>query len=388
MHPEFIDKLKNLEALYEGKSWKDILRIKHDMVSEFLNHRDEAVEPISRILVDSSSSFSTLDLALSMAELVDEERLVPCLIQFLEENKDKDEKEDLCERVSNILYGYGEFAARHVVKKLEENFEKKIYNGWLVDALRGAIGAEFVEKILNDFLTNRSHYENWFNLGHFAWGLMDVKEMGGRPPRLVEKLLEQKNLYREDKLELKRLHKFMTDEESYQKEENEEEKREETFMDKLILTGMLHSKLSEFVPDGPRPMIDDDNLEEYLPLLYSIELIIYSYYNAHPSLKDSDVIRLLKNVRDGIWKDYEGKDEFEKSFITWLKISVFNLTDLHYTKNEISACISRVLNSVKRHRGSGGERGYLDFIKDFFRGGELTRKNPSGRKLVSWTKRG
>lgn len=176
------------------------------------------------------------------------------------------------------------------------------------------------------------------------------------------------------------MHRFMTDEENYQKEESEEEKRAGAFMGKLVLTGVLHSKLREFVPDGPRPIIDDDNLEEYLPLLYSIERIIYSYYNAHPSLKDSDVIRLLKNVRDGIWKDYEGKDEFEKGFIMGLKLSVFNLADLHYTKNEVSACISRVLNSVKRHRESGGERGYLDFIKDFFRGGELTRRNPSSRK--------
>lgn len=185
MHPEFIDKLKNLEALYKRKSWREILRIKHDMISEFLNYTDEAVEPISRILVDPSSSVFTLDLALNMVELVDDERFVPCLIQFLEENKD--EEEELCERVSNILYGYEELAARHVVKKLEENFEKKIYNGWLVDALHGGKGAEFVEKILGDFLTNRSHYEDWFDLGHFAWRLTDVGEMGESPLWLVEK---------------------------------------------------------------------------------------------------------------------------------------------------------------------------------------------------------
>jgi hypothetical protein len=52
------------------------------------------------------------------------------------------------------------------------------------------------------------------------------------------------------------------------------------------------------------------------------------------------------------------------------------MADLAYTKGEVSACISHILNSVKRHRESGYERDYLEFIKDFFKGGERVRHEP------------
>jgi hypothetical protein len=200
-------------------------------------------------------------------------------------------------------------------------------------------------------------------MGHFAWGLAEIEEKE-TSLSLVERLLQLKDLRRIDKLMLEHVRKFLEDEENCKKALEREEEEKEHSIVKLVLTGVLNSSFRELVPDGPRPVINDDSVREYLPLMYSIEHPIFSWYKEHPSLKDSDVIELLKNIRDGIWKDYEGKNEFEKSFIAGLKLSVFEL-NLRYTKGEVSACISRVLNSVKRHRESEGERGYLEFIKNF-----------------------
>jgi hypothetical protein len=136
----------------------------------------------------------------------------------------------------------------------------------------------------------------------------------------------------------------------------------------LTLLGVINSRIEDLVPDGPRPVIDDSNRAEYSPLLYQIESLIYEYYKGHPEIKDGDVIELLKNVRDRIWSGYEGKGGFERSFILGLKLAVFGLNDLRYTKGEVSACISHVLNSVKRHREEGCKQSYLGFIEDFFKG--------------------
>lgn len=360
MLPEFVEKLKNIDEIYESK-FGEVPRIEHELISEFLNSGDEAVEPISQVLGDASSSSSTLELALRMIDASKNKKFVPCLIQFLRKNDD----DDLCEMASDILYNYGEPAAPSVITALEEDFGKGVYNDWMVNALNGSRAREFVEKTLNDFLGDPKKYEDWFNVGHFAWRLAD-DERKNNSLGLVERLLGL-NLHREDKLELKRLQKFLTDKESYRRDALEEDLKRTELLSGLTLVGVLNSPIADIVPDGPRPVIDDTNREEYLPLLYQIERFIFDYYNANPSIKDSDVIKLLKNVRDGIWKGQEGKDEFEKSFIMGLKLAVFSLDDLRYTKGEVSACISHVLNSVKRHREEGYGRSYLEFINDVFK---------------------
>lgn len=372
MQLELIEKLKSLEASSENKSWSEFERMQHELISEFLSHMDDVVEPISQILVDPSSSFSTLELTLKIIEMSKDERFIPGLIQFLAKSDD----DDFCEQASDILFDYGDPATPFVIKALEDDFGRKVYNRWLVQALNGSGAREFIEKVLNDFLTNPRHYEGWFGLSHFTWALANV---GGKEGslRLVEQLLGLKFLSRVSKLELRRLRKFITDKGSYQREMGEDDKKKVELFTTLMLRGLLNSSLRELVPDGPRPIIGDNSRGEYLPLLFSIERLIFAEYEENQALKDSDVMKLLKNVRDGIWRDYGGKNALERSFITGLKLEIFRLADLAYTKGEVSACISHILNSVKRHRESGYERDYLEFIKDFFKGGERARHEPS-----------
>jgi hypothetical protein len=366
--PLDFEKLKNLEALSEEKPLGEIERAQHELVSEFLNQVDEAVEPLSQILADPSSSYSTLELALRMIWMSKDERFIPPLIQFLA----RSDEDYLCEEASSILFDFGDTAAPHVIKALEEDFGKEVYNRWLAEALNGRGTREFVEKVFGDFLISRDRYEGWFDLGHFVWLLPNTGERESSL-RIVEQLLGLKDLSRPGKLALRDLRKFMTDKEGYQREMDEKDGEKHVLTATLLLRGVLGSSPAELVPDGPRPIIDDSSRGEYLPILFSIEQLIFTEYEENPSLKDGDVMELLKNVRDGIWKDYEGKNELERGFITGLKLEVFRLSGLRYTKGEVSACISHVLNSVKRHREHGHERDYLEFLKDFFKGGERFR---------------
>jgi uncharacterized protein YehS (DUF1456 family) len=71
----------------------------------------------------------------------------------------------------------------------------------------------------------------------------------------------------------------------------------------------------------------------------------------------------------------EWRDDFEGGLVIRLKMALFSMRRLRFTKGEVSACISHVLNSLKRHREEGYERAYLDFLKDFFEG-RLVEKTP------------
>ncbi|MEW6222623.1 MAG: hypothetical protein AB1476_04860 [Candidatus Hadarchaeota archaeon] len=371
------EKLKNIEALSEEKPWGEIERVQHELISEFLNHVDAAMGPLSQILADPSSSYSVLELILRMIWMSRDERFIPPLIQFLVKN----DEDDLCEEASSILFDFGDPATTPVIRALEEDFGKEAYNRWLVEALNGRGAREFIEKILNDFSANQDRYERWFDLAHFVWLLVSTGEKESSL-RMVERLLGLKNLTRPSKLGLKDLHKFITDKDGYQREMRERDMKQHELWATFMLRGLLDSSPAELVPDGPRPIIDDSHRGEYLPLLFSIEQLIFTEYEENQSLRDGDVMELLKNVRDGIWKDYEGKNELERRFITGLKLEIFRLSGLRYTKGEVSACISHVLNSVKRHREQGHGRDYLEFLRDFFKGGERFRQERSPDYLM------
>lgn len=361
MSPDLVEKLKNIDAIYRSRPG-EAARIEHELVSEFLSSGEEGVKSVLQILGDASSSATAIEMALRMVDTSKNEKFIPCMVQFLRKNED----DDLCEMASDNLWEYGDKAAPPLIEALREDFSNKVYSGFLVDALSGEEAREFVESVLNDFLKDPEKYLDWFDLGHFAWKLAEVGQKENST-EMVKKLLGVRGLFREDRLSLRSLQKFLTDSEGYQKELSEEEMRRAELLASLTLRGVLHSQVGDLVPDGPRPVIDDSNRAEYFPLLYQIERLIFEYHQKHPEIKDGDVIELLKNVRDKVWSGYEGKTGFEEAFILGLKLVVFSLSDLGYTKGEVSACISHILNSVKRHREEGCKQSYLEFIEDFFK---------------------
>ena len=369
MQQDFLERLRKIGMVWESSPEKAI-RAEQELKSEFLASEEGAVEQVAQVLADPSSSHQSLELALEMVTLSMSPKFIPYLIQLIELAKD----EDLCEYAADILGDYGEAASRQIIEALNEDFKQRKYSPLLVEALGGGGTMEFVEGTLKDFLSDPERYEDWFDLPHFAWKLADSKDKE-KSLRLVSELLKNKGLGREEKVWLRWLERRLIDEKKYEEEIAREEKEERDQLITLTIIGILHSPISAFAPDGPMPVIDDNTRKEYSPILYEIEEYIFEYYRDHPSLKDGEVMKHLKNLRDGLWKVDEWRDDFEGGLVIRLKMALFSMRRLRFTKGEVSACISHVLNSLKRHREEGYERAYLDFLKDFFEG-RLVEKTP------------
>jgi len=110
-------------------------------------------------------------------------------------------------------------------------------------------------------------------------------------------------------------------------------------------------------------VINDQSRDAFLPLLFGIEEPIVKTYEADESLKDSDVIKFLKNLRDNIFNEDVTFNELEKNIFGKIARTLENNK---YSEKDVRMSLSYVLQSVKRHRAAEGVRGYLDFITKEF----------------------
>ena len=109
--------------------------------------------------------------------------------------------------------------------------------------------------------------------------------------------------------------------------------------------------------------ITDMNKEAFYPILMAIEETIWIYYSKNSSLKDLEVIKSLKGIRDNIFLENARFNRMEEDIIQKLKLVLFLN---NYDIRDVSLSISSVLKSAKLHRSVGGSRGYLNFISVFF----------------------
>ena len=109
--------------------------------------------------------------------------------------------------------------------------------------------------------------------------------------------------------------------------------------------------------------INDSNREAFYPIIMAIEETIWKHYSADDSLKDSDIIESLKNLRGNILSENAKFGRMEGEIVKKLKLVLFLNS---YDKRDVSLSISSVLKSAKLHRSIDGSRGYLNFISRFF----------------------
>ena len=104
--------------------------------------------------------------------------------------------------------------------------------------------------------------------------------------------------------------------------------------------------------------------EEYAYLLEPIEHTIASYYSEDKSLKDRDVIRILKNIKMNYFNDFSYfKEPLEQAIITQLS---FALQKAKTTRHELLLAISYILWSIDNRAWTGDKKAYLDWILNFF----------------------
>jgi len=103
---------------------------------------------------------------------------------------------------------------------------------------------------------------------------------------------------------------------------------------------------------------DDDY---YISLLNTIEGTISYIDDSNTGLTDAKVIYSLEELvfRPAI----KSNDIIIKEINERLR---FQLSISDYTRSEVRGALRKVLKSAKRHNRTGGIRGYLDFIMQFF----------------------
>ena len=346
---QLLEKVENIEKYFLKITSKEQEEYTHKLMTELIKYGDKIVEPISKYL--ESNSPIIRDFCLDTIYASKNEKFIPELINFLKRNGNNED--GFCEEVAQAVSSIG--GSSKARDELKKGFENKDYNIWLVEASidNSDEGYDFIENIVEDFINNYKKYEDWFYIDHFIQYMDRSRE---KSFKLIKEVLKL-NLTREEKIKIRML---------IEGSENLEKQIEQQLLIfKIGIIGAICSPATELVIEGERPVINDSNLKEYMPILYEIERAIVEFYKKNPGLRDGEILKSLKNLRDNIWNsDYAGDTKFEKYILYNLKAALFHFFELNYTKGEISACLSYILNSVKRHRNY--EESYLEFIKKQF----------------------
>lgn len=97
------------------------------------------------------------------------------------------------------------------------------------------------------------------------------------------------------------------------------------------------------------------------PLFVAIESTILKKFRKNPKLKDKNVISIL----DALVRkpDIKSHNEFLCQLQNELRV---NLSMNAFSKPEVIGSLKTVLKSVKNHHITGGIRGYLQFLEEFY----------------------
>ena len=205
-------------------------------------------------------------------------------------------------------------------------------------------------------------YEKWANDKSMAKDLKGpILELTGIRTKYSENAL---NLFKEalmqDKLFLERLpkhYKMFKENLSNSKEVELADELEDFNPDEHTILSLCRDIGTGF------EAINDTNREAFYPIIMAIEEEIWSHYLENDSFKDSEVIELLKNLRDNILSENVSFNVLEEEIIRKIKVVLFLN---YYNQRDLSLSISSVLKSAKLHKSIGGNRGYLRFISHFF----------------------
>lgn len=131
----------------------------------------------------------------------------------------------------------------------------------------------------------------------------------------------------------------------------------------------------EFVPLEELLLPDNDKIKkikslyqkevEYLDFLGPIEFFIANYGQSNPKIKDKDVIRALRKIRDNWNKNIDFfKDALEYNIMMTIGASL--QTQRKITKHELLLVIKHVLWAIDNRKWIDDNRAYINWIANFF----------------------
>lgn len=209
-----IDFLKSLDREeFYNKTEDEIRSYAHDAIRECIQLGFQATYELVKLL-QTEFTWSCF-FALTILRETKDPQAVPAIITFLKRNTDDSMAN---EEAMFALQDIGDPSIAPLIEDLEEAFDNKKYNSYLVGALTGIIGPtpyDFMIKITKDFINKPWRYKGWFQIEDFTYNFVKQERLDVIP--LLKKILEMKSITGVEKRELEDTIKALEDPESYEK---------------------------------------------------------------------------------------------------------------------------------------------------------------------------
>jgi hypothetical protein len=215
MPNKHIDFLKSLDTEeFYNKDEDEVRRYAHNTIRELVQLGNPATKAVIELL-HTEFTWSCF-FALVVLRDTKDPLAVPAIIAFLKKESDDSMAN---EEAMFALQDIGDSSIILLIEDLEEAFDNKKYNSYLVGALTGIIGPapyDFMVKITKDFIDKPWRYKGWFHIEDFTYNFVKQERQDTIP--LLKKVLDVKVVTGTEKRELEDTIRALEDPDSYEKE--------------------------------------------------------------------------------------------------------------------------------------------------------------------------
>ncbi|MBE3121807.1 MAG: HEAT repeat domain-containing protein [Thermoplasmata archaeon] len=210
-HIDFLKSL-DIEEFY-NKDEDDVRRYAHNTIQEFIQLGTHATNELIELL-HTEFTWSCF-FALTIFRETKDPQAVPAIISFLKKESDDSMAN---EEAMFALQDIGDPSIIPLIEDLEEAFDNKKYNSYLIGALTGIIGPapyDFMVKITKDFISKPWRYKGWFHIEDFTYNFVKQGRQDAIP--LLKQVLDVKVITGTEKRELEDTIRALEDPVSYEK---------------------------------------------------------------------------------------------------------------------------------------------------------------------------
>lgn len=214
MCQEQIDFLRSLDTEeFYNKDEEEVRKYAQRTIQELIERGSQST-PALIDLLQTENTWSCF-FALSILRQIKDPQAIPALIAFLQRETDDSLAN---EEAMFALQDIGDSSILPLVEDIQEAFDNKKYNSYLVDALTGIIGPgsfEFMVKITKDFIGKPWRYKGWFHIEDFTYNFVKQGRKDAIP--LLRQILEIMHLNGNEKRELEDTIRALEDPIAYEK---------------------------------------------------------------------------------------------------------------------------------------------------------------------------
>lgn len=196
-HISFLQSL-DTDDFYE-KDEDEVRQYAHEAITSLVHMGAEATSEVVELL-ETEFTWSSY-FALKILRETKDPHAVPYLIEFLRRESDDAMAN---EEAMFALQDIGDASIDPLLEVVEEEFNHKHYNFYLVGAFTGIIGPapyDFMVNITKDFLQNHHHYHGWFHIDDFTYNFVKQERKDVLP--LLKQILELNVLSGDERREIR-----------------------------------------------------------------------------------------------------------------------------------------------------------------------------------------